>query len=136
MIAIVYVGKKPFAIDNVAGSGRFWNGHGDVQEVTNSQAKILLKFPDQWALQNPEADSEAVEKEATTTFIAPDGERVTVPESALAKPLEKMSADELRAYAIDRHALVFKSNVSKKSMMDAIQEKEAGLPPITAPSNN
>ena len=60
LVQVVYVGNKPHAFDNVAHSGKCWAGKGDVQEVTDAQAKLLLKYPDQWALAN-EADRAAVE---------------------------------------------------------------------------
>lgn len=49
LVGVIYVGKKPTAHDNVAGSGKVWNGNGDVQEVTELQAATLTKYRDQWA---------------------------------------------------------------------------------------
>lgn len=49
-VAVRYVGKKPTAQDNVAKSGKLWEGNGDVQWVTSKQAKILTRYADQWAL--------------------------------------------------------------------------------------
>ncbi len=56
-----YVGKKPFATDNVASSRKVWNGPGDVQLVTEEQAKILTSYKDQWALVAEEAPEKPVD---------------------------------------------------------------------------
>ncbi|MEN9864940.1 MAG: hypothetical protein RL748_530 [Pseudomonadota bacterium] len=39
-IAVRYVGKKLNAQDNVAKSGKLWEGNGDVQWVTPKQARF------------------------------------------------------------------------------------------------
>jgi len=43
-----YVGKKPWAIDSIGGTGTLWNGNGDIQEVPNEVGEKLLGYPDQW----------------------------------------------------------------------------------------
>lgn len=49
-VPVEYVGKKPFAVDNVAGSGKVWAGKGDVQMVSEDKALKLANFPDQWKI--------------------------------------------------------------------------------------
>ena len=46
---IKYVGKKPTKQDNVAGTGKVWVGAGDVHEIPDEDAALLLKHPDVWA---------------------------------------------------------------------------------------
>lgn len=50
MASIKYVGKKPRKQDTVAGTGIWWLGHGDVQEVPQSAVARLLLHPDVWAV--------------------------------------------------------------------------------------
>lgn len=45
---IKYVGKKPTRKDTVAGTGIVWLGAGDVQDVPDDKASILLAHPDIW----------------------------------------------------------------------------------------
>lgn len=129
LIPIEYVGKKPFSIDNVAGSGKCWKGAGDVQEVTAAQAKTLLKYPDQWALKNPE-DAEAVGQPVTITVEGKDGKE-TIDKAALAKPVEKMTKPELQAYAVQRFGKELPAAMAKQGMVDQLQEWEKDLPPVT-----
>ena len=119
MIAVQYVGKKPFACDNVAGSGKFWHGNGDVQDVTEAQAKVLLKFPDQWALAD-EANREAVEAPRTIQVDDGQGGTIEVPEEALSKPLEKMDKTELTAYAQAKFGKKLDQRQSTKGMLDQV----------------
>ena len=121
LIPVVYVGKKPHAFDNVARSGKCWNGEGDVQEVTDAQAKTLIKFPDQWALAD-EADRAAVDAPTSVSGTDEDGKEVTVDPAELTKPIEKMSKAELTALAKDRWGKELDSKLSKKAMIDQIEE--------------
>ena len=50
MVQIKYIGKKEFFPDFVSQSGKSWNGNGDIQEVTEDQAKKLLVHDDEFAL--------------------------------------------------------------------------------------
>lgn len=50
MPLIKYVGLKPKKQDNVAGTGIWWLGQGDVREVPDSATGKLLAHPDVWAL--------------------------------------------------------------------------------------
>lgn len=130
LIKIVYVGKKPTAYDNVAKSGKCWQGHGDVQEVTAEQAKQLLKFPDQWQLADA-ADIDAIPTTVTTEVTGENGEAVTVDSAALKKPLEKMTKDELVALAKAKFGKELDAKLAKKLLIDALEEFERDLEPLT-----
>lgn len=121
LIQIKYVGKKPHAFDNVARSGKAWNGAGDVQEVTDAQAKVLLQYPDQWALANPE-DAAAVAKPTSVTGKDATGADVVVDPDALKKPLEQLTKPELVAFAKDRFGKDLDPKLGKKAMVDQIEE--------------
>ncbi len=121
LIQVVYVGKKPEAFDNVARSGKIWHGAGDIQEVTDAQAKLLIKFPDQWQLAD-EADLEQVNQPTSITGTNEDGESVTVDPADLTKPIEKMNKAELTALAADRWGKELDSKLSKKQMIDQLEE--------------
>lgn len=126
LISVIYVGKKPQAFDNVARSGKTWHGAGDVQEVTDAQAKMLIKFPDQWQLAD-DADLAQVNKPTSITGTNEDGDSVSVDPAALAKPLEKMNKAELTALAIDRWGKELDSKLSKKQMIDQLEEWQETL---------
>lgn len=128
-IKIVYVGKKPFAYDNVAKSGKCWAGNGDVQEVAPNEAKQLLKYPDQWALADV-GDAEAVNTPTTTEVQGEDGETVNVLDSDLTKPLENMSKSELVAFAKAKFGKKLDARMSSKNLIDAIEEFERDLEPV------
>lgn len=128
LVKLRYVGRKQTAYDNVARSGVTWNGAGDVQEVTDVQAKLLLKFPDQWALVD-EKDRKAVDKPETLKVVDEDGDAVIVSPDDLKKPLEIMSKAELRAYALHKWGkdLPIDKDFSSKRMIDQIEEWENDL---------
>lgn len=121
LVPVVYVGNKPHAFDNIAHSGKSWQGKGDVQEVTNAQAKLLLKYPDQWALAN-EADRAAVEAPVSIQSTDEDGEPVTIDPDDLKKPLEKMNKAELSALAKQSWDKELDQAMTKKAMIDQIEE--------------
>lgn len=120
-VNIVYVGNKPHAFDNVAKSGKSWEGNGAVQQVTDKQAKILLKYPDQWALEN-EGDQAVVDTPNTVDSVGENGEAVVVNEEDLKKPLERMTKPELVAFAKDKWGKDLDVSLSKKLMIDQIEE--------------
>ncbi|MDE4918270.1 hypothetical protein ACUXAV_000309 [Cupriavidus metallidurans] len=129
MIEIIYVGKKPWTRDNVAGSGKAWDGPGDVQEVTENQAKVLLKYPDQWALAN-EKDAEKVGGPVTVAVTdTQTGVTTDVPATVLAKPYEKMNKAELVTFGASIK-LALDPAMSKKAMIDAIEEAQKGPEPL------
>ncbi len=121
LVQVVYVGNKPHAFDNVAHSGKCWAGKGDVQEVTDAQAKLLLKYPDQWALAN-ESDRAAVEVPVSIQGKDEDGEPVSIDPDDLKKPLEKMSKAELTALAKQTWDKELDPAMNKKTMIDQIEE--------------
>ena len=97
---IEYIGKKPFAVDNVAKSGKTWDGPGDIQEVTDEQGKILLKYPDQFK------DVDAV--------AAPD------PVPANPSPFDAMTREQLKA-ELDARELDFTARASKAELIALLQ---------------
>lgn len=121
LVPVVYVGNKPHAFDNIAHSGKSWHGKGDVQEVTDAQAKLLLKYPDQWALAN-EADRAAVEAPVSIEGKDENGEAVTIDPDDLKKPLEKMNKAELFALAKQSWDKELDPAMTKKAMIDQIEE--------------
>ena len=125
-IAVRYVGKKPVAFDNVANSGKSWNGHGDVQEVTPAQAKTLTGYADQWQL----ADGVELE-EVQTTINVPTGndESVDVTGEEIDGDIHAMTKPQLMAYAKHMLDKELKPVMAKAEMIDQIEEwqKEAGL---------
>ena len=121
LVPVVYVGNKPHAYDNIAHSGKSWQGKGDVQEVTDAQAKLLLKYPDQWALAN-EADRAAVEAPVSIEGKDENGEAVTIDPDDLKKPLEKMNKAELSALAKQSWDKELDPAMTKKAMIDQIEE--------------
>lgn len=127
-IRIKYVGKKAVAFDNVASSGKSWHGAGDVQEVTVPQAKELVKFTDQWALDNAD-DAQLFDVVQTVTVADGDGGSTKVNLDELdANRLESMTKTELMAYA-KTLGKELKPQTAKADMVDQIEEwqKEAGL---------
>lgn len=121
MIAVRYVGKKANAYDNIARSGATWNGFGDVQHVTDAQAKILIKHPDQWQLDNPD-DAFDVNAPVSLSVVDEDGDRVSIDPEELKKPLERMSKSELVALAKDHFGKTLDARRSTKSLIDQIEE--------------
>lgn len=129
LIALVYVGKKPWTMDNVAGSGKAWNGAGDVQEVTVNQAKRLLKHPDQWALNDP-GDASLVDGDITVPVTDSNGRTTEIPAKDLRKPLELMTKPQLVAFALAELKLELRPALSKPKMIDAIEEAQKGPDPL------
>jgi hypothetical protein len=121
LVPVVYVGNKPHAFDNIAHSGKSWQGKGDVQEVTDAQAKLLLKYPDQWALVN-EADRATVEAPVSIEGKDENGKAVTIDPDDLKKPLEKMNKAELAALAKQSWDKELDPAMTKKAMIDQIEE--------------
>jgi hypothetical protein len=128
LVMVEYVGAKPYASDNVARSGKVWNGNGDVQEVTPAQARILTKYPDQWKLvdQAEAADIAVAEVKVTDE----DGDLVVVEETDLRKPMEKMTKTELKALALARFGKNLDSSKPRKFMIDQIEEWESDMDPL------
>jgi len=125
-IPLRYVGKKPAAYDNIARSGKTWNGHGDVQLVTDAQAKLLLKFPDQWALED-QSDAPLVESPESLTVTDADGQDVSIDPVELKKPYEKMNKTELKALAKDKWGKDLDLRKSTKDLIDQVEEWDRDL---------
>ncbi len=66
LIALVYIGTRPFKVDNVCGTGTTWHGYGDVQSVEKKYYPLFLKHPDVWMT---EEDFNRIDVSA----IKPDG---------------------------------------------------------------
>lgn len=126
LIAVRYVGKKPSAYDSVARSGVVWNGPGDVQQVTDAQAKLLTRYPDQWQLADP-ADEAAVAAPVSITVVDEDGDHVAIDPDQFKKPLERMSKAELIALAKDRWGKTLDARRSSKHLIDQIEEFQRDL---------
>ncbi len=126
LIPLVYIGNKPAAYDNIARSGVTWNGKGDVQMVTDAQAKLLLKFPDQWELANAK-DKAAVEAPVSIEVTDENGESTIVDPNDLKLPIEKMSKAQLAAYAMNKWNKELSQSKSRKDMIDQIEEWELEL---------
>lgn len=124
-VPIVYVGKKPFAVDNVAGSGKAWNGNGDVQTVTPAQAKVLIRFSDQWKLANSKT-AESVESSGIVEVML-DGEVIDVDVDAISRSLDKLSKPELLAIAKAKIGKEFSPSLSKKVLLDEIRKSADDL---------
>lgn len=121
LVPVIYVGNKPHAFDNIAHSGKSWQGKGDVQEVTDAQAKLLLKYPDQWALAN-ESGRATVDAPVSIQSQDENGEAVTIDPDDLKKPLEKMNKAELSALAKQSWDKELDPAMTKKAMIDQIEE--------------
>jgi hypothetical protein len=128
LVDVQYVGRKPVAFDNVAGSKKQWDGNGDVQTVTEAQARILIKYPDQWALVN-RADEATVTAPVTLTATDPEGNQVIVSEADLKKPVEKMNKTELTVYAKEKFNKDLDPALSKKLMLDQLEQWEKEIDP-------
>ena len=126
LVSLVYVGNKRAAYDNIARSGVTWNGKGDVQQVTEAQAKLLCKFEDQWQPVTA-ADKQAVEAQASISVVDEDGDTVLIDPQAFNRPLERMSKPELKAYAFNKWGKDLDARKSSKAMIDQIEEWDRDL---------
>lgn len=119
LVPVVYVGKKPQAFDNMARTGKVWKGAGDVQYVRADQARILMRFPDQWAM----AKGSGALPDAATDVADPSQ-----------KPAEHMTKDELIALARERYGKKLDRRMSLRTMIDQMQdwEENGALPDAAA----
>ncbi|MEJ0004365.1 MAG: hypothetical protein WDN30_14055 [Pararobbsia sp.] len=122
MIEIRYVGRKPWAVDNVAHTGTIWCALNDVQAVPPGAARRLLKHPDQWELANPE--DEALLAVAIHTTTDKDGKQIEVDEADLKKPLEKMTRAELKVYAKTHFNREVNASQPRTVLLDLVDELE------------
>ncbi|MBQ7625909.1 MAG: hypothetical protein IJS87_02450 [Rhodocyclaceae bacterium] len=110
LVPVVYVGKKPQAFDNMARTGKVWKGAGDVQYVRADQARILMRFPDQWAM----AEGSGAIPDAAADVGADPSQ----------KPAEHMTKDELIALARARYGKKLDRRLSVRTMIDQMQDWE------------
>ncbi|RQS39773.1 hypothetical protein [Burkholderia sp. Bp8990] len=129
MIDIRYIGRKEWAIDPVAGSGVVWEGSGDVQEMTVTQARKILKHPDEWELANPD-DAGRLEVQTVHQTLDEDGKPTEVDEKDLEKPIERMTRSELKVYAKLKYGRDIPANMSRAHMIDQVEEFEKTLNPV------
>ncbi len=122
MVSLVYVGNKKQAFDNITKSGQSWDGPGDIKPVTAAQAKQLLRFPDQWALADKAEQAAILNVPTMMTVVDEDGDAVLVDEAELKKPREQMTKAELVAYANKHWGKELDPKLSKKLMIDQIDE--------------
>lgn len=119
-VNVMYVGRKPFAVDNVAHSGQTWEGRGDLKPVSPKQARLLLNHPSQWWLEGPLPSLEEVDARVTEFFAGrfiPD--EVTLPTS-----VEDMDADELRAYAQAEYGQTLPARMDERALREEIAALE------------
>lgn len=91
-VNVQYVGKKPFAIDNVTNSGTCWNGNGDVQPMESKAATQLTdRHPDQWRLSESEDGDVNGMKEALAVLTGND--KGKTPRSRRAKAAAVLAAE-------------------------------------------
>jgi len=126
LVQVQYVGNKPSAHDNVARSGLTWNGYGDIQEVTESQAKILTRYPDQWMLLN-EDDQARVDVPEDIKVVDEDGDTVIIDPASFNKPIERMTKAEIVAYAKNKFGKDIDVSKAKKLLIDMVEEFERDL---------
>ena len=119
MVDVMYVGRKPFAVDNVAGSGQTWTGNGDVKPVTEDEALVLEGFPDQWqrAPKTGEPPTPAQVDANAKAFFAKDGKAT----AALKRPPRDRTLAELQKDAKRKYGAILKS----KSLKGALEELAA-----------
>jgi hypothetical protein len=115
-VRIKYVGRKPFATDNVARSGKQWAGRGDVQEVTEAQAKILCRYPDQWGVDDgsPLPDDAAI----TEALLA------VTPLAGSSISLDDMTPEELVAHGEKFLGLTLDPAWPKEDILSLINDAE------------
>lgn len=93
LIPVVYIGHKERKVDNVAGSGAVWHGHGDVQPVTPQQWGLLSKYPQIWTRDAFEDATTPVASAASMALgeVIPGGALATATEQS---PVLGASADD------------------------------------------
>lgn len=129
MIELRYIGRKAWAIDPVGGSGACWNGTGDVQGVSVSAARKILKHPDEWELANPE-DAPRLEMNTAHQATDEDGKTVEVDDSDLNKPIERMSRVELKVYAKLRFGKDLDARTARGQLLDQVEELQRTANPV------
>lgn len=92
-VKVEYIGVKPVKTDNVAGTATLWQGHGDVQEVSEAAWAKLSKHPDIWRQAGDKPKAAKPEKKAEPTEPPaddkPPAETLGVPDDE--KPAQEAS---------------------------------------------
>lgn len=125
-VKVEYIGKKPFVVDNVAKSGKTWEGSGTVQEVTPAQAKILVGYVDQWALAKGQ-DASVLNLPTVVVTEDEHGNEVETDVSELTGHIEKMTAAQLVAYAQNKYGKTLKANRGRKVLLDEVMVLEGHI---------
>jgi len=97
-IPIKYVGLKETGdSDHLYGTNIVWKGPGDVQEVPEDKAKLLMNHPDVWK----DAPKAAERKEDPLVAEAPQSKRITETEDDhVAAKIHLMPKEDLIRYAL------------------------------------
>lgn len=140
LVGVMYVGKKPNAVDSLARSGVTWNGRGDVQFVSEDAAVQLCGYPDQWWPAQDDVPTQEEVDELVAAFgvkgdksvlkpiiiYAPvvDGEkektRIAPPAGKKQSDYAKMTLTQLRKIANDEHGHKFKIGITTKAAADEL----------------
>lgn len=141
-VAVMYVGRKADATDNIGGSGKQWKFRGEVINVTMAAAQKLCNYPDQWwpaqdavpsqaevdavVIQFSTGDRSALKelveiKDAVApelAEVAPVIIKKSVPVAPKAKPntVAQMDEKELRKYAKKEHGATLKAGLTLKKL--------------------
>lgn len=120
VVFVMYVGSKPYAIDNVAGTGLTWEGRGAVQPVPAAKAKKFLQFPDQWWPEGPVPTPEEVAARMKEFFAGN-----AIPQGVvLPKDLAEMDEAELVEYAFKEYGQHLKPTLTRAQLLEEISALE------------
>ncbi|MCG5526847.1 MULTISPECIES: hypothetical protein [Halorhodospira] len=129
---VKYIGREPTHRDRLYGSGVFWSGPGDVQEVEEEiAARMLKRHPDQYALVSGATDTgqkQAQEGEQPESGEE-DGEGaedLVIEIRGEFYPVRKLSRDVLAEYAEQRHGVKLDKRRSAQSLAAEIRRLETG----------
>lgn len=97
-VNVVYLGRKPFKQDNVAGTGIVWHGHGNIQRVPVTALAKLLEHPAVWSVTGDEELAPPAHSAAQQSLVAAAAQAALdavrpaapVPETAVQREAEKI----------------------------------------------
>lgn len=131
LVRVMYVGRKPFAVDNVAGSGQTWNGKGDVKEVEADEAAVLCSYPDQWAIDKGKVPSESQVDKSLTDFHTSGKSLEAIPK---AKEPKQRTLAELQLFVKKTYGLILKAKTKELALKELAdieaadeQDRQVGL---------
>lgn len=138
---VEYVGKKPFAVDNVAKSGKVWRGTGDVQVVTDAQAKILAGYADQWKRLEGDPPSDAAQAQAAVDKLKelgadPSTETPAAAVSAASAAAKAVASGSAKAKPKGEAQAKSKGEAKAKSKGKAADPKAAAAAAVAAGSKS